>query len=26
LIDICWGGVLNALGTLAAALLDRWLK
>jgi uncharacterized membrane protein len=26
LIDICWGGLLNALGTLAAALLDRWLK
>jgi len=26
LIDICWGGLLNALGTLAAAYLDRWLK
>jgi uncharacterized membrane protein len=26
LIDICWGGVLNALGTLAAALLDKWLS
>jgi uncharacterized membrane protein len=26
LIDIGWGGVLNALATLAAALLDRWLK
>jgi len=24
LIDICWGGLLNALG--AAAWLDRWLK
>ena len=26
LIDICWGGLLNALGTLAAAWLDRWLR
>jgi uncharacterized membrane protein len=26
LIDICWGGVLNAIATLAAAWLDRWLK
>lgn len=26
LIDICWGVVLNALATLAAALFDRWLK
>jgi len=26
LIDICWGGFLNAAGTLAAAYLDRWLK
>ncbi len=26
LIDICWGGVLNACATCAAALLDRWLK
>lgn len=26
LIDICWGGFLNAVGTLAAAYLDRWLK
>lgn len=26
LIDICWGGFLNAVGTLAAAHLDRWLK
>jgi uncharacterized membrane protein len=26
LIDICWGGFLNAMGTLAAAYLDRWLK
>jgi uncharacterized membrane protein len=26
LIDICWGGVLNASATLAATLLDRWLK
>lgn len=25
-IDICWGGVLNAIGALAAAWLDRWLK
>lgn len=26
LIDICWGGVLNAIGAVAAAWLDRWLK
>jgi uncharacterized membrane protein len=26
LIDVCWGGMLNALATLTAALLDRWLK
>ncbi|MFX0144736.1 MAG: DUF2177 family protein [Candidatus Hodarchaeota archaeon] len=26
LIDICWGGLLNAVGALAAAWLDRWLK
>jgi uncharacterized membrane protein len=26
LIDICWGGLLNAIGSLAAAWLDRWLK
>jgi uncharacterized membrane protein len=26
LIDICWGGLLNAIGSLAAARLDRWLK
>jgi uncharacterized membrane protein len=26
LIDICWGGLLNAIGALAAAWLDRWLK
>ena len=26
LIDICWGGFLNAVGTLAAAWLDRWLN
>ena len=26
LIDICWGGVLNASATCAAALLDRWMK
>jgi uncharacterized membrane protein len=26
LIDICWGGFLNAIGALAAAWLDRWLK
>lgn len=26
LVDICWGGVLCGLSTLAAALLDRWLK
>ncbi|NTV37711.1 MAG: DUF2177 family protein, partial [Anaerolineales bacterium] len=26
LIDICWGGFLNATGTLVAAYLDRWLK
>jgi uncharacterized membrane protein len=26
LIDICWGGFLNAAGALAAAYLDRWLK
>ena len=26
LIDICWGGVLNASATYAAALLDGWLK
>jgi uncharacterized membrane protein len=25
-IDICWGMVLNASATLAAAYLDRWLK
>ena len=25
-VDILWGGVLNALGTLAAALLDRWSR
>lgn len=25
-IDICWGVILNALATLAAAYLDRWLK
>jgi len=24
--DILWGGVLNAVVTLAAALVDRWLK
>lgn len=24
LIDILWGGVLNAIATCAAALLDRW--
>jgi uncharacterized membrane protein len=24
--DIFWGGLLNALATLAAALLDRWLR
>ena len=26
LIDICWGIFLNAVGTLAAAYLDRWLN
>ena len=26
LIDICWGVFLNAVGTLAAAYLDRWLN
>jgi uncharacterized membrane protein len=26
LIDICWGMFLNAVGTLVAAYLDRWLK
>lgn len=26
LIDICWGTVLNASATLAAAYLDGWLK
>ena len=26
LVDIVWGGVLNALATLAAARLDRWLE
>jgi uncharacterized membrane protein len=26
LVDICWGTTLNALATLCAALLDRWLK
>ncbi|MBM3723993.1 MAG: DUF2177 family protein [Acidobacteria bacterium] len=26
LIDICWGAVLNALGSAAAAWLDRWIK
>ena len=26
LVDICWGAVLNALATLTAALLDRWLR
>jgi len=25
-IDICWGGLLNAIGALAAAWLDRWLS
>lgn len=25
-IDICWGGFLNAVATLTAAYLDRWLK
>jgi uncharacterized membrane protein len=25
LVDICWGGVLNAIATYAAALLNRWL-
>jgi len=25
-IDIIWGGVLNAIGALAAGLLDRWLR
>jgi uncharacterized membrane protein len=25
LVDICWGGVLNAAATCAAALLNRWL-
>ncbi len=26
LIDICWGGLLNAIGSVAAAWLNRWLK
>ena len=26
LIDIVWGGFLNAVGAMAAAWLDRWLK
>lgn len=26
LIDIVWGGLLNASGAVAAAWLDRWLK
>ena len=26
LIDICWGGLLNGVGAVAAAWLDRWLK
>lgn len=26
LVDICWGGLLNASATYAAALLDRWMK
>lgn len=26
LIDILWGGVLNALGSAAATLLDRWIR
>ena len=26
LIDICWGGLLNSIGAVAAAWLDRWLK
>ena len=26
LIDICWGALLNAIGALAAAFLDRWLR
>ena len=26
LVDIAWGGLLNALGTLAAVHLDRWFK
>jgi uncharacterized membrane protein len=26
LIDICWGGLLNAIGALAAGFLDRWLN
>lgn len=25
-LDILWGGVLNAVGTLAAAWLDRWIR
>ena len=25
-IDICWGGLLNAIGAVAAAWLDRWMK
>jgi uncharacterized membrane protein len=25
LVDMCWGGVLNACATYAAARLDRWL-
>jgi uncharacterized membrane protein len=25
LVDICWGGVLNAVATYVAALFDRWL-
>ena len=26
LIDICWGGLLNAILAVAAVWLDRWLK
>ena len=26
LIDIFWGGLLNAIGAVVAAWLDRWLK
>jgi uncharacterized membrane protein len=26
LIDICWGGLLNAVGAVAAAWLNRWMK